>query len=50
MYKIEIKASPDDLQRISIFLSNNHIKHNVSDDIDHSLVLEEIEESINWPF
>jgi len=50
MYKIEIKASSEDLQRISVFLDNNHIKHNVIDDIDYSHGPEEIEESINWPF
>ena len=50
MYKIEIKRSPEDLQRISIFLANNHIKHNVVDDIDYSHELAEIEESIHWPF
>ncbi len=50
MYKIEIKASPEDLQRISIFLDHNHIKHNVIDDPKSCQVLEEIEESIEWPF
>ncbi|WP_171037019.1 hypothetical protein [Maribacter algarum] len=50
MYKIEIKGSFEHLQRISTFLDNNHIKHNVVGDIDGGYSIEEIEESINWPF
>lgn len=50
MYKIEIKGTNDDLERISIFLENNHIKHNVEDDIHKTAVLEEMEEAIEWPF
>ncbi len=49
MYKIEIKGTNDDLERISIFLENNHIKHNVEDDIHKTPVLEEMEEAIDWP-
>jgi len=49
MYKIEIKGPSEDLQRISIFLDNNHIKHNIVDDKQDS-VLEEIEGTIDWPF
>ena len=49
MYKIEIKGTNDDLERISIFLENNHIKHNVEDDINQTVVLEEMEEAIDWP-
>lgn len=50
MYKIEIKGSSEELQRISIFLDNNHIKYNVKDDIDNNHGLKELEECINWPF
>lgn len=50
MYKIEIKGSSEDLQRISIFLDNNHIKHYVIDNDNYDHPLEEIEESIDWPF
>ena len=48
MYKIEIKGSAEDLQRISIFLDNNHIKHSIVDDKINP-VLEEIEGTIEWP-
>ncbi len=50
MYKIEIKDSFENLERISIFLENNHIKHFVVSDIDSEHSIAEIEESINWPF
>ena len=50
MYKIEIKGTAEDLQRVSIFLENNHIKHDVSEDEIHDLVLEEMEGAIDWPF
>jgi hypothetical protein len=50
MYKIEIKNAPENLKRISIFLDNNHIKHNVIDDAEKNYEIEEIAESIPWPF
>lgn len=50
MYKIEIRGSAENLQRISMFLDNNHIKHCVIDNDDYSHPIEEIEESIDWPF
>lgn len=49
MYKIEIKGTPEDLQRISIFLDNNHLEHCITDDISHTPVREEISETIDWP-
>lgn len=49
MYKIEIKGSSEDLQRVSIFLDNNHIKHIIVEDAE-GLALEEIEGTIDWPF
>lgn len=49
MYKIEIKGTSEDLQRVSIFLDNNYIKHNIVEHIE-DLVLEEIDGSIDWPF
>lgn len=50
MYKIEIKGTPEDIQRISIFLDNNHLKHSIKDDVSSSpSVLEEISEAIDWP-
>jgi len=50
MYKIEIKSSSEDLKRISIFLDNNHIKHNLVDEIDCGHSIKEIEGTIDWPF
>ncbi len=49
MYKIEVKGNPEHLKRISIFLENNHIHHDLVEKIDNSLALEELVESINWP-
>lgn len=50
MNKIEIKGSDDTLERISIFLDNNHINHNVIGDISYGRTLDEIQESFDWPF
>jgi len=49
MYKIEIKGTPEDLKRISIFLENNHIKHDIKDNEDHAPFIEELAEAIDWP-
>ncbi len=32
MAKIEIKGSPEELERISTFLKNNNISHDIKDD------------------
>ena len=38
MAKIEIKGSPEELERVATFLSNNNIKFNVVNDYgNHSL-------------
>jgi len=49
MNKIEIKGPSETLERISIFLNNNHIKHDVVGNEQISQGLCEIEESIEWP-
>ena len=51
MNKIEIKGpyNRDTLERISIFLDNNHIKHDVVGDTGHSEAREEFGETIDWP-
>ncbi len=50
MKKIEIKGPYDTLERISIFLDNNHIKHDVIGDVGYGQAPGEIQESIDWPF
>ncbi|SDF07938.1 hypothetical protein SAMN05421636_11123 [Pricia antarctica] len=50
MKKIEIKGPYETLERISIFLENNYIKHNVIGDVGSDQAPEEIQESIDWPF
>lgn len=47
MNKIQIKGTNEHLERISIFLDNNHIKHNIED--NDTPVLQEIDETIDWP-
>ncbi len=49
MNKIEIKGPNEILERISIFLENNHIKHNMIDDAGCGEATDEIRESIDWP-
>ena len=50
MYKIEIKGTPEDIQRISTFLDNNHLKHRIKEDVSPSPpTLEEISDAIDWP-
>ena len=50
MKKIEIKGPYDTLERISIFLDNNHIKNNVIGDVAYAQTPDEFQESIDWPF
>ena len=50
MKKIEIKGPYDTLERISIFLDNNHIKHDVIGDVGYGQAPGEFQESIDWPF
>lgn len=47
MNKIQIKGTIEHLERISIFLDINHIKHNIEN--KDTPVLQEIEETIDWP-
>ena len=49
MNKIEIEGPYETLERISIFLENNHIKHNVIGDLGYGQAPAEIQESIDWP-
>jgi len=49
MNKIEIKSSSDNLRRISVFLDNNHIRHDLITDFNDCQELEEMAESIEWP-
>jgi len=49
MAKIEIKGTPEELQRVSVFLNNNHIKHLIINDEESELLLEEKDGSIDWP-
>ncbi len=48
MTKIEIKNNAEELERISIFLKNNHIKHDLVEKGTTSS-LEELVGSINFP-
>lgn len=50
MNKIEIKGPYETLERISIFLDNNHIKHKVMGNLGYGQEPDEIQESIDWPF
>lgn len=50
MYKIDIKGTAEHLQRISIFLDNNHIQLNVVEEAINCHSLEELVESIEWSF
>ncbi|HZJ20835.1 MAG TPA: hypothetical protein VFD35_10860 [Pricia sp.] len=50
MNKIEIKGPYDTLERISIFLNNNHIKHDVIGNVVYGQAPDEFQESIDWPF
>ncbi len=49
MKKIEIKGPCDTLERISIFLDNNHIKYDLIGDAGYGQAPEEFQESIDWP-
>lgn len=50
MKRIVIEGPYENLERISIFLDNNHIKHNVVGNSAYGNTFEEIQESIDWPF
>ncbi|WP_299432914.1 hypothetical protein [uncultured Maribacter sp.] len=49
MNKIEINNNVEELERISTFLKNNHIKHDVVENRNNHLSLEELVGSINFP-
>lgn len=44
MDKIEIKGSSETLKRISIFLENNHIDYELTNNIGYDQIEEEINE------
>ena len=47
MNKIEINNNYEELERISVFLSNNYIKHDVVE--ENNKTLEELVGSIDFP-
>ena len=50
MSKIEINGTLEEIQRIAVFLENNYIKHSVVSNSKDARLLEELEETIEWPF